>query len=116
MAQRKGSEADMGLGARHFCRDDVGGRKGEQLFVGHWFAIGATLGVPDIDALQLVGHETGVAPRLRVAYLIGLGEHVAILLPGLRGEVVLVFVHATSAYLQEVVDGAILELEAIGKA
>ena len=72
--------------------------------------------MPDEDPLQLIGHETCVAPRLRVAHPVGLLQDFLVFLPSLRREVVLVFLHLTAADLQEVVDGEVLELEAIGEA
>ena len=56
-------------------------------------------GVLHVDALKLVGHESGVAPCLWVANLICLVEHTAILLPSLIGKTILEVSDASLSYL-----------------
>lgn len=73
------------------------------------------LSVADVDALQLVGDETGIAPRLGIAQLIDLCDERLVLRPGGSCELVVVFVDATTGDLQQFVDGEIRELKTVGE-
>lgn len=75
----------------------------------------ASCGVLNVDALQLVGYEACVAPRLGVAGAEGERYHIGVFLPCLYGEAVTVFLNAAAGYLEQFVDAEVGKLEALGK-
>lgn len=94
------SETDAGFLSWHVNGDDVVGCEHEQLLGVCGLLAHAADGVLEVDALELVGHEACVAPCLGVTCLVGEGEQAGILLPGFRGEAVVVVLHAAAGDLE----------------
>ena len=97
-------------------RLDVGGGEAEELLTLGEGQAEAAVGVTQVDALQLVSHEAGVAPGVLVALGIGLGDELAVFLPSRTGEAVAILTDAAAGKLKQVIDGEVRELEAVGKA
>ena len=74
----KSSESYLRFLTGHLDRQDVLGRYLQQFALVLWLLLHTARGMLDIDAIQLVGYETGISPCLRVTHLIGLGQHLAV--------------------------------------
>ena len=101
----------------HFHRHDVCRRQRLQVLPIHLLRVVHTpTCMLQIDPVQLVGYESGIAPRHRVALGVSLLQHQLILLPSRAREVIVVLADALLSNVQQFLETEVGKLEAVGES
>ena len=101
----------------HLHRHDVCRRQRLQVLPIHLLRVAHTpTCMLQIDSVQLVGYESGIAPRHRVPLSISLLQHQLVLFPCRAREVIVVLTDALLSNVQQFLEAEVGKLEAVWKS